>query len=258
MRESFNGNTFRKIPGWKAARQELKVFDEECPGLALRFYPSGKGAWCILTRDWKATIGAASDFTYEDLPKLRELVTKARAMKAEGRDPSPLLKAFGKGRDVERAVLEADASSGVSERWEQARDIYLQHLRETYPADTYRTYRSAIGAVAGSPLEDDFRFFAGKPLALIEPDDVIAVRDSIHKRGRHKGPNAHMRQANASLAVIRAFFGWQMGRRGNPVRFSPAAAVPNLKPSRNKALKNISPVDESRALLQEELGHIII
>lgn len=259
VKEAFDGNTLRKVRKWKTDGKDLKVFDSQCPGLAIRVYASGRASWSILTRDWKLTIADVAEFGVEDIPALRDLVFRARRMKADGRDPAPMIKTFADSRNLDGAEAEANAVSGVTERWEQARDQYLKELLETNSADTHRTYRSALGAVPRSVLEKDFAPLHGKPIVSITPDDIIKVRKSIRERGAAKGPNANMRQANASLTNIKSFFAWQMGREGNPVKTNPALNVPKEKrKDGGKKHKGVGVANEARALLQEEVGMLVL
>lgn len=261
MKERIDGNTIRRVRNWLKEGREEKVFDEECVGLAIRTYKTGRASWCILTRDWKATIADLAAYSADDVPQLREMVTKARQMKKEGRDHMAFIRAFVTGGSVEKAGYQADAASGRMETWEEARDAYLASLLEDNARDTWRSYRSALGAVPGSPLEADFAPLHGKPLASIEPDDIVAVRDSVRDRGKAKGPGAHIRQANATLTVIKAFFSWQLGRRGNPVKVNPALQVPKIKRTTGmggKAMKGAGTAAAHRAMNQDECGLVIV
>jgi integrase len=261
MKEHIDGNTLRKVRNWMKEGMEVKVFDDECSGFAIRTYKSGKASWCILTRDWKHTLADLAVYKAEDVPKLREVVAKARQMRADGNDPDPFLKSFVGGSDVTRAGHDAAVAAGAMETWEQARDAYLASLLEDNARDTYRSYRSAIGAVPGSPLEKDFEPFHGKPLAAIAPDNIVAVRDNVHLRGKPKGPGAHVRQANATLAVNKAFFAWQMGRRGNPLTTNPAVLVPKVKKTAGtggKASKGAGASSALRAMSQDECGLVVL
>jgi hypothetical protein len=87
------------------------------------------------------------------VPTLREVVTKAQQMRADGKEPVPFLKAFTGGADIKRAGRDAAVAEGAMETWEQARDVYL--LKDN-ARDKWRSYRSALGSVPGSPLEEDF------------------------------------------------------------------------------------------------------
>lgn len=261
MKERIDGNTLRKVRNMMKAGTEAKVFDEECSGLAIRTYKSGKATWCILTRDWKFTLGDLSLFGGDRVDALREAVATARRMKADGKNPEAFLKSFVGGADVQRASHDAATSSGDMETWEQARDRYLEAILEDNARDTHRSYRSAIGAVPGSPLEKDFEPVHGKPIASVTRDDLIAVRDNIHKRGKNAGPGALIRQANFSLAVIKAFMKWQMGRGGNPLASNPAVEITAVKKTAGrggKDFKGIVGVSAAhRAMNQRELGLVI-
>lgn len=262
MKERIDGNTIRKVRNMLKDGVEVKVFDEECSGLAIRTYKTGRASWCILTRDWKHTLGDLALYRAEDVPRLREAVTKARQMKAAGKDPAAFLRSFGGGAGVERSAHEAAVAAGEMLTWEQARDRYLMSLLEDNAKDTHRTYRSAIGAVPGSPIENDFKPVHGKPLPAVETDDLILVRKNIIERGkREKGPGAYIRQANLSLAVIKAFMKWQMGQIGNPLRSNPAATITPLKKTSGrggKQFKAAGPSATLRAMSQDELGLVML
>jgi len=259
MQEAFDGNTLRKVKTLRKSGKEHKLYDAHCPGLAIRVYASGRASWSIVTRDWKATIADVESFSADDLPDLREMVRTARRMKADGRDAGAFVKAFVDSRSVAAAEAEANAVSGIGERWEQARDQYLRELLLTNAKDTHRTYRSALGVVAGSVLEKDFEPLHGKPIASITRDDIIRVKKKIRERGKAKGPDGNLRQANLSLMAMKGFFGWQMGREGNPLTANPAADVPPEKSHRKgKDSKGDGEAKALRAMMQEEIGMLVL
>lgn len=248
--EVIDGNTIRRVRNRLKKGEEGLIRDSSCPGLAIRIHKK-RAAWAIVTRDWRKNLGPLDEYGAEDLPLLRELVVKARATKAEGRDPKPLLDAFRKERDVKLASERADVEHGLGETWEDVRDAFLDWVKDQLQPDTYRGYRSALGAVPSGPIESDFRHIAGKPIVSITTKDLVRVRSSIIQRGNGE----KIRQANATVAIIKSLFRWYVNHPDSLIETNPAASLSKAMERR----KDRVDVDESdrRFFTQEELGLLL-
>lgn len=257
MKERIDGNTIRKIRNWMKDGREAKVYDTESAGLAIRTYKGGRASWCVMTRDWQGAIGELSLFTADDVPALREMVARARRMKAEGRDHLAFIQEFVRRRDIAEAGNRADVSSGLAASWEHARDAFLQWIKDYRSADTYRGYRSSLGAVPGGALEADFKPMHGKPLASVTLADMVVVRENIVRRGRAAGSaTSNVRQANLTVSVLCSFWAWQMNRDGNLITSNPSAELGKAK-ERNVTAKAAGSAAAQRSMLQDEIGLVI-
>lgn len=255
MREHFDGNTIRKARNAAARNEETKFFDTACSGLAIRIYKSGRASWCILSRDWKATIADLSTFTAEDIPALRGLVPQARFLKKSGKDPSHLVNEFVSRKDADEAGVHADVKSGEAETWDQARDSFLVWVKENRAADTHRGYKSSLGAIEKSPLHNDFEPMNGKPLASVTLEDMVIVRENIIERGRQDG-STKIRQANLTVAALKSFWKWQRNRVGNPIPHNPSLELGKAANRKNR-LNSSGNANLERALSQKEIGLVI-
>lgn len=248
--EVIDGNTIRRVRGMLKKQDLGRIRDSSCPGLAIRIYKR-RASWVIDTRDWKATIGALEEYTAEDLPLLRELVIRARAVKAEGRDPEPLLEAFRQERDVKLAAERADVEHGIGEAWEDVRDAFLAWVKDNRRPDTHRGYRSALGAVPNGDLEPDFKYLAGKPIVSITTKDLVRVRSSIVQRGKGE----KIRQANLTVSALKSLYSWYINHPDSLLESNPAATLGKAMERRKESID----IDESdrRVFTQEEIGLLL-
>jgi len=209
--EVIDGNSIRKAINAVEARQNLIIRDSLAPGLAIRVQ-RGSASWYLITRDTKRPIAALGIFGKADIPFLREIVGKARVMLSEGQDPRSLFAAAVVERDVDAAGHRSDAADGRVMTWEMLRDAYLGWASKNRSFDTHRGYRSALGAIPGSPLVDDFASLKGKPATAIVTHDLRLVRNRILKRGQDEDGKqiSHTRQAGLTVDAIKAAFKWSV------------------------------------------------
>lgn len=130
----------------------------------------------------------------------------------------------------------------------------MDWLQDHRAEDTHRTYQSALGGNAGSPLEKDFRSLAGKPVAAITLNDLVQVRASIVARGTEEQTN--LRQANFTVSCIKSFFKWLLNQPDVKLMMNPARDLSKVM-ERKKSSKSAN-ADTERSLLQEEIGLIIM
>lgn len=79
------------------------------------------------------------------------LSQEPRAIDADGGDPAAFLKEALRAASVEEAQAKAGVKAGEW-TWENLRDTYLAYVKANKAADTYRGYRSALGAATNSKL----------------------------------------------------------------------------------------------------------
>lgn len=204
--EPFDGNTLRKIGGqitrgdadgdvWK---------DYECVSLQVRVGKTS-ASWSFKTRDNQVKIADFHAFTKDDVQTLRDLVLQAKALEKEGRAVAPLFAEFVASRSVVEAKAKADVADGRGMLWEDARDLYLAWLKDNRSKDTYRTYRSALGAARKSQLAECFDPIAGRPLASITTADLAMVRNRINNRGKSgHAKGRSIRQADLTVAALKS------------------------------------------------------
>lgn len=258
--EILDGNSLRRVARVVADGGDLVLRDTSAPGLAIRVQKGG-AAWYLLTRERKFVIGRLSAFGAADIPELRNLVTRARGMLAEGSDPAAMLKAAVVHRSTEAASAQAAATSGSVMRWEAMRDAYLSWAKSHRSPDTYRGYRSALGAVPGSPLEADFTAVSGRPLTLITTHDLRLVRNAVLERGKVNGKQvANQNQARLTVAALKAAFGWAVeNTEVTGLTANPATELKRAPTSSVSAYTDDAPETEApRALTLQELGMLVI
>lgn len=256
MKEALDGNTLKRIRTMinKGHGTGLKIRDRTAPGLTLRVYKH-TASWAVVTRTHKVTLGGLDDFRADEIPLLRELTAKVRACWADGKDPMPLIDAFQRERDVTLASHRADVSHGIGKTWEEVRDAYLAWAgnpeRPQKERDTVRGYRSALGTVAGGPLERDFAPLHGKPVASITTGDLVQVRANIVERGN----GGKIRQANLTVAALKACFRWYLNTPHALISTSPATELAKA-PEREQS-KPPASADAERTLNEDEVGLLL-
>lgn len=251
--ELLDGNTLRRVEGMLKHGRTCILRDRQCSGLAIRVHKT-KATWSMITRDGRWTIGPLDMWSANDLPALRALVTRARQIHQEGRDPDDLFKAFRQEQDVKLAADRADVAHGIGSTWEEVRDAYLVWAADNKEKDTVRGYRSALGAVPGGVLAKDFEPIAGKPVASIITRDLVKVRSNIVRRGGGK----KLRQADLTVAALKACFRWYLNQEDSLIEASPAAALSKVleRPEIDKTKARAAAATE-RTFNQHEIGLLI-
>ncbi|NKQ73401.1 hypothetical protein C3Y89_24155 [Rhizobium sp. UPM1132] len=248
--EVFSKFTFNKVTNLvrKGVDKKIKFSDKECAGLAIIVSPT-VATWYISTRDMNVAIAPFNQFSHDDLPSLRKFVEMARREKKADKKIDAMIEAFGKSGSVDDAKTIHDVEHNGALRWEAARDLYLDWLKENRNANTYRTYKSALGVGA---LSADFAPITGKPLASIENADLVDIRENITTRGRlGSAKGSGIRQSDFTVTVIKAAFTYFMnmpkvfGLKTNPS--SDLRKSPNRDPNQKK-------LTHDRALTQLEIG----
>ncbi|MEN3142347.1 hypothetical protein ABDF71_10055 [Ochrobactrum sp. WV_118_8] len=247
--ENLDGNSIRKIQTMLRKGQTGDIRDSQSPGLSLRAYKT-KASWMMIMRDGKWTIAHFEMFAAEDIPALRQLVVEARQLLKEGRDPQELFDAFREQRDVALAKNKAAVSHGIGKTWEEVRNAYLTWASDHKEKDTVRGYKSALGATSGSVLERDFEPLHGVPVASITTKDLVRVRSNIIERGQGE----LVRQANLTVAALKACFSWYLNQPDSLIETSPAAQLTKALERAKKVKK--SP-EQERTFIQDEIGLLI-
>ena len=258
QKEFFDGNTLRRARRAVEKKETITFKDISCPGLAIRVQ-NGTAGWYLIDRKFKRRIDALGAFSTEDLPHLRGIVSRARAIAKEGGDPGPILRHAVTSDTPEEAENAAAVKAGAWV-WEDLRDAWLATIKANNPETTYTSYRSNTGAVPGGALEPDLAHIAGKPVVAITAHDIRRVRNSILERGKDENGRqvSHVRQANHVLSNIRKAFRWGCehyelsGLEQNPGREVEDFKLPKKLEVELKAEK-----PEKRPLTQLEVGKVI-
>ena len=245
--ELIDGNTLKRVRNMLRRGETGLIRDSACPGLAIRVW-KGVATWSIVARDWKDKIGGVDLFPADEIPALREVVSRARQMRKEGRDGADLLAAYLRERDVKLAADRADVKHGIGESWEEVRDAFLSWAAENRRPDTARGYRSALGAVEGGPIWRDFEPIRGKPVLSITTKDLVRVRSNVVSRG--KGDN--LRQADLTVAALKSCFKWYLNQPDSLIETNPAESLGKVM-ERKKEDGEVE-ADEGRVLSQDEVG----
>lgn len=184
----------------------------ETPGRTRNFLLSKSGSvgktsasWTFKTKLSNVKIADFNVFGKHDLDALRDLVKQAKQLEKEGREVDTLFQAFVDSRSVTEAKAVSDVEDGLGMRWEKARDLFLVWLKANRSKDTYRTYRSALGAAHKSTLYPCFEPINGRPIAAITTADLAMVRNRINNRGkRGEAKGRSIRQADLTVAALKA------------------------------------------------------
>ncbi|WP_434051014.1 MAG: tyrosine-type recombinase/integrase [Roseibium sp.] len=241
-------------------KNSLIIRDTACAGLAIRVQGAAAG-WYLIDRKRNLKIAPLKAYGVDAIDHLRELVSRARAIDADGGDPATILKEALRSASVEEAEAKAGVKAGEW-TWENLRDTYLDDVKANKAADTYRGYRSALGAATNSKLAPDFEQVLGKPISLIRPHDIRLVRNSILDRGKNQDGRqvGNVRQANLTLAAFKSCFSWACENYGlTGLTEDPAHQIkPTQKP--RKRVEDIKAEElelARRPLTQLELGKLI-
>jgi len=248
--EVFTGHTLTRIKTLIRNGVETPVMyrDQEEPGLAIKLTKT-TASWYFSTRTHNKLIAPFRSFGLGDLPQLREFVQTLRRTCSLGRDVDTLIEAFASGHTVTEARNIHAVEQGDGVAWETARDLYLEWAAQNKEPDTVRGYRSSLG-VKG--LAEDFKPLHGKPLASITVADLATVRDNIVERCRlGEGKGEGIRQANLSVAAIKASFTYFVNKPSFGITYNPAR---DLSKALEKSKLGAKSARAKRALTQFEVG----
>lgn len=222
--------TVKSVEGAKpdhSARREIA--DGALPGFYLVVQPSGAKSWALRYRfegkPKKLTVGPvllerlggeASTLplgTPMTLTEARRAARDALQMIAEGRDPAATKKAV---KVASKAVEDVDKDT-VAKHGERFVERYCKPRNRTWK-ETERQFKKEINPHWGTRKIDS-----------ITKRDVIDLLDAIVDRGTPVG-------ANRTLAVLRKFFGWLVGR--DVLQLSPCGGIklPTKESSRDRVL----------------------
>lgn len=258
MSEYFDGNTIRRARRAVEKKETVTYKDSACPGLAIRIQ-AGSASWYLVDRKFKRKIAPLGAFSADDLPHLRGIVSRARAIAKEGGDPGTILRQAVTSDTPEEAENAAAVKAGAWV-WEDLRDAWLATIKANNPTTTHTSYRSNIGAVPGGALEPDFVHIAGKPVVAITAHDIRRVRNSILERGKDENGRqlSHVRQANHVLSNLRKAFKWGCEHyEKSGLEQNPAREVEDFKLPKKLEVELKAEQPEKRPLTQLEVGKVI-
>ena len=248
--ELIDGNTIKRVRGMLKHGKTGMLRDSACPGLAIRVN-KGKATWVIAARDWQDRIADFSLFGADDVATLREVVSRARQMRKEGRDGADFLLAFVQERDVSLAAARTDVNHGIGESWEDVRDAFLAWVGKNRRPDTARGYRSSLGAVEGGPLAADFEPLHGLPIVSVTTKNLVRVRTNIVKRGG----GDKLRQADLTVAALKSCFKWYLNQPDSLIENNPAESLGKVMERRKEETE--VDVEAGRAMSQDEIGLLV-
>jgi integrase len=187
----------------KPADSRREIADAGKPGLYLVIQPSGRKSWAVRYR-YK---GQSRKLTFEgfpSLPKARELAQEALGALADGKDPASLKKA---ARNTPSDRIEDVFADFMTKRVKEKR--LGRPIRESSKVETARLLglkRDPDGNwIARVPKAGVLKHWSGRDVLSITRRDVIHVLDSRVAEGAPVG-------ANRTLAALKTFFGWCVGR----------------------------------------------
>ncbi len=261
QKEVFDGNTIRRARRAIAKNETITYKDSMCPGLAIRIQ-KGTAGWYLIDRKFKRRIDAFGTFDDKDIPYLRGIVSRARAIAKDGGDPGPILLQAVKSATVEEAEATAAVKTGGAWIWEDLRDDYIAFAGANKQPTTVTTYRSNLGAAKNSVLAADFEPLMGKPVALITPQDILEVQNNILERGKTPAGEyfGNVRQANHTVSIIRSCFKHGVKNfKKTGLTVNPASEIPpfTLSKKQERKIKAKTKGDVS-PLSQLQIGKIII
>ena len=244
-------NTVSRALRAAADGKEFEIRDAQVARLSIRVR-GRKATWTLrLKIGGQQTIRVIADLNQiRDPDRIRALAIRGKELGAQGEDPAQLFEAARLEGSGELRAAEAERAKRAGETWiwEELRDAYLDDIRKRRSPDTYRSYKSALNL-------PDLRPLHSKPITLIEPDDLRAVRDTITARGK-------ARQARSTLQQIKQAFGWAVEQRSSGLKVSPARDIkpspPGRTPTKEDALRELeNGFNGRRYLTEEELGTIL-
>jgi integrase len=253
--EYFTGHTLVKIRTIikKGVDAPLTYRDQRGDGLAVKITRTG-ASWYYSTREDNRQIAPFNRYTDIHLMDLRHLCSKLRGAKKAGEPLDTLIDTFNNSGSVAEAVAQHDVDHGNGLTWEAGRDLYLEWVRKNKAADTYRSYRSALGCFA---LAEDFKPIANRPLLSITMQHLAKVRKNITERCyglKARGKSNGVRQAVLTVMALRSCFGHLSNDPDAWVEGHPNPAL-NLEKPKETQINSRRP--KTRALTQLEIGALL-
>lgn len=243
-------NTVSRALRAAADGKEFEIRDAQVARLSIRAR-GRKATWTLrLKIGGQQTIRVIADLNQiRDPDRIRALAIRGKELGVQGEDPAQLFEAARLEGSGELRAAEAERGKRTGEvwTWEELRNAYLEDIQKRRSPDTYRSYKSALNLPDLHPLY-------GKPITLIEPDDLRAVRDAIAARGKE-------RQARSTLQQLKQMFGWAVEQRNSGLKTNPARDVKSTPtgrtPTKQDALRELAGLNGRRYLSEEELGTIL-
>lgn len=243
-------NTVSRALRAAADGKEFEIRDAQVARLSIRAR-GRKATWTLrLKIGGQQTIRVIADLNQiRDPDRIRALAIRGKELGVQGEDPAQLFEAARLEGSGELRAAEAERGKRTGEvwTWEELRNAYLEDIQKRRSPDTYRSYKSALNLPDLNPLY-------GKPITLIEPDDLRAVRDAIAARGKE-------RQARSTLQQLKQMFGWAVEQRNSGLKTNPARDVKSTPtgrtPTKQDALRELAGLNGRRYLSEEELGTIL-
>lgn len=265
----FDGNVLKSVAGLytRSEKPKARIYrDTERPGLVISAGPRG-ASWKISTNSLNKLIGEFHLFSHEDLPALREMVSRALIEHKAGRPIDKLVEQFVAKKDVDLAEAHQKVANGEGFLWEEARDMFIEFAMKELADDTALGYKSALGASERSSYVTEFEPIAGKPVNKIDFIDLNSVIQNMKARGeaaKKAGKKSDgRRQTNLTVYALKSAFRYFSQNpklffmSNNPSRQLETIKAVGKKNKKDKTYNEQTSAKKNRAMTADEIGAFV-
>ncbi len=265
----FDGNIIETVSALykRSEKPKARVYrDTVRPGLVISVGPRG-ATWKISTNSLNRAIGDFNLFKQDDLPAVREMVSKALIEHKAGRPIDTMIERFVAKKDVDLAEAHQKVANGQGFLWEEARDMFIEFAMKELADDTAMGYKSALGASERSSYLTEFEPVAGKPVNKIDFIDLNSVIQNMKARGeaaKEAGKKSDgRRQTNLTVYALKSAFRYFSQ---NPTLFfmssNPSRQLETIKATAKKNKKDVNynertSAKKNRAMTADEIGAFV-
>ncbi|OAE46840.1 hypothetical protein A7J57_12195 [Agrobacterium tumefaciens] len=212
-------------------------------------------------------IGNFTLFKQDDLPAIREMVSKALIEHKAGRPIDTLIERFVAKKDVDLAEAHQKVANGQGFLWEEARDMFIEFAMKELADDTAMGYKSALGASERSSYLTEFEPIAGKPVNKIDFIDLNSVIQNMKARGeaaKEAGKKSDgRRQTNLTVYALKSAFRYFSQNptlffmSSNPSRQLETIKAVGKKNKKDKTYNEQTSAKKNRAMTADEIGAFV-
>ncbi|WP_155737505.1 hypothetical protein [Agrobacterium tumefaciens] len=265
----FDGNIIETVTALykRSEKPKARVYrDTVRPGLVISVGPRG-ATWKISTNSLNRAIGNFTLFKQDDLPAIREMVSKALIEHKAGRPIDTLIERFVAKKDVDLAEAHQKVANGQGFLWEEARDMFIEFAMKELADDTAMGYKSALGASERSSYLTEFEPIAGKPVNKIDFIDLNSVIQNMKARGeaaKEAGKKSDgRRQTNLTVYALKSAFRYFSQNptlffmSSNPSRQLETIKAVGKKNKKDKTYNEQTSAKKNRAMTADEIGAFV-
>jgi len=265
----FDGNIIERVTALykRSEKPKARVYrDTVRPGLVISVGPRG-ATWKISTNSLNRAIGNFTLFKQDDLPAIREMVSKALIEHKAGRPIETLIERFVAKKDVDLAEAHQKVANGQGFLWEEARDMFIEFAMKELADDTAMGYKSALGASERSSYLTEFEPIAGKPVNKIDFIDLNSVIQNMKARGeaaKEAGKKSDgRRQTNLTVYALKSAFRYFSQNptlffmSSNPSRQLETIKAVGKKNKKDKTYNEQTSAKKNRAMTADEIGAFV-